>query len=939
MKKYLWLLLLIGLVSGATATDKPLIVPTPKHLGTGAWDVKISSTQRPLGQIIVTKPSPLLDSAVKQINKYVVKCGGKALPVLKRKQSTGINIVLTSGWKEIDLKNIKIPVGKRDAQAYVIRFEHNNILLAGKGDVGTLYAAVSFCHLLKKSSGTVMAYRAAIDDYPDYYYRGDGNLGSPFITRGYLFNAKLLQTAKSYPEMVKEYIDFCLNLKINVIYMTNPSINLVNKGVNYTDEFVRYAKARGFSLNSKVYASFFSKNTQTDLKKIKAYMKQHKLTSNDFMNHRGRWFSWSDEQLIRQMVRNKAVKGADIYYHCPDTGDENWSKRGNLCRKKYGSDRAKADAFVINTIYDEMKKINKGDKKIKLYAIIQPYHAMYLDPDYYKYYDEYVEFFQRLDKMVPEDVAFCIRETSRDSLKAWIKAMPGRPFYLYWEPRQFMGSTQILASNIRCAKTAYFPERKNDLFILKAGAAHWELDQPLGAQYAWNTDAPGSAMLDYNNKYEFNKAYKVDKAFRDITVPEVVRFVWGDAAAKIMLEAYNSNLDINRTVAPEKTLKGINRRYHRKSGRLLEKNSATFFKQQEQAATVTCRAALEIMRGKVPVNYDFLRARASRLYKHTMVVKLIAPIYYHYYSAVEAVERGDRNRAEREIKVAFEMSKQADAELIKQTRFVKAFPQVSPSFMGWALRKKKPFATAAKTIKNFKIPKNLVARKGSGGSGKLSSPLVAVYTGKAPKIDGKLNDRCWQQNKHAVTGFYKYPFTGMPTKADAQTVVKICYDRKNLYIAINALDQDWDSIMSKEVKRDSKAIFKHDIVEIFINVNQKNLNVAQFIVNASGSVYDSFTVKRIGDFENRPSSVEKWNPKWQRATLKVGEGWVTEVAIPFAALNVAPAKELAKAPKPGDRWRVYFSREKRGLEFSGVKFIRNGRFTTVDKYPSMKFLK
>jgi Carbohydrate family 9 binding domain-like/Glycosyl hydrolase family 20, domain 2 len=941
MKKYL-LLLLIGIASCVAAAEKPLIVPTPKQMSSGAWNITISSKVKPAGQIVVSKKSPLLDSAAKEINKYIVKHGGRPLPVLKTKKSTGINIILSSGWKNIDLKNIKIPKNKRGDQAYIIRFNNNDILLAGKGDGGTLYAAISFCHLLKKNNrGKVLAYRTAIDDYPDFNYRGDGNLGGTFVTRGSLFNQRRLHTDKSYPEMVKEYIDFCLHLKLNIIFLVSPYKNLIHRGVDYTEEFIRYSKARGFTLSNTVYASFFSKSTQTDKKAIKAYMKKNKLTRHDFMSHIGRWFAWSDEKLIRKMVRDKAIKGVNIYYHCPDTGDENWSKRGNRCRKKFGSDRAKADAFVINTIYDEMKKLNPGDKNIKLYAIAQPYHTMYLDPEFYKYYDEYVEFYQRLNKMVPKEISFCIRETGRGSLKKWIKTMPGRPFYLYYEPRQFMGSTQILASNIRCARSAYFPKRKNDLFCLKAGSKRWELDSPIGALYSWDSNAPGSGLLDYNNKYEFNKDGKVNKKFLEVTVPETVRFTWGEAAAKIMLKAYSSRLDIGLTTSPEKNISGINRRYHKKSKQLLDKLSSAFFKRQEKAASICCRATLKIMKGKVPVNYDFLRARATRLYKHAMVVKLIAPIYFHYYSAMEAVERRDRKTAEREIKAAFEMSRRAKIELVKQKLFVKQFSQVSPSFMAWGLRNKKPFSVAAKKLKLFKIPKNLTARKNNliGSIEKSTQLIFAVASKHPPKIDGRLNDSCWRQNKYPVTGFVRYPFTGKSVKADNQTVVKICYDKKNLYIAINALDLDYDSIMSKELKRDNKAIFKHDIVEIFINTNPKNINFSQFVINASGSVFDVFTKQRENDLGRKELFVESWNPDWKRATLKVGAGWVTEVAIPFAAFNKAPVKELASPPKAGDRWRVYFSRERRGLELSGVKFMRNGRFSTVAQYPYMKFIK
>jgi hypothetical protein len=129
-------------------------------------------------------------------------------------------------------------------------------------------------------------------------------------------------------------------------------------------------------------------------------------------------------------------------------------------------------------------------------------------------------------------------------------------------------------------------------------------------------------------------------------------------------------------------------------------------------------------------------------------------------------------------------------------------------------------------------------------------------------------------------------------------------------------------------------------VEFFVAPDRKNLNVAQFVVNASGARFDSFTVKRDGDITPQTVYINEWNPNWQVAVIKQGHGWNAEIAIPFAMLQQTPGQKMITAPpQAGDSWRVYFSREKRGLEFSGVKFIRNGRFTTVEKYPSLKFLK
>jgi Carbohydrate family 9 binding domain-like/Glycosyl hydrolase family 20, domain 2 len=927
------------------ANEEPLIIPTPKYMAKGEWRVVVSTKNKQLGQIVLKKTSPILKTAAAEINKYIVKNGGLALPIVKKERTKGLNIILTKGIRNnsFKLKGIKIPENKLSSQAYVIKFSRNNVLLSGKGELGTLYAAITFCHLLKNNDGKTIAYKTRIIDYPDFEYRGDSEVGYPFITRGYLFNQRLLQTGKTYPESVKEYIDICLHLKLNLMMLYKK--NLVCKSKDFTNEFIKYAKARGFLVYSMIYASFLTPPNQrrSDLKAFKNYFKRTGQNKKDFMNYNGRIFAWSNEELIRKMVRNKAVKGTSVYYHCTDTGDENWGKRGNKCRAKFGNDRAKADAFVVNTVYDEIKKLNPGNDAIRLFAIIQPYHPLYIDHEYYKYYEEYAEHYSRLHKMVPKEIPFCARECKRSSLKKWNKLMPGRPFYLYHEHRQFHGGTQLIASNIRCAKTFYFPERNGDIFALKTGTDHWELDTPLGAEYSWNTQAPGSGYLDINNKFEFDKDGKLDKDFVSITVPRVVRFIWGEKAAPSILKAYCSRLNINLAMNPFKTFKALNRQSLWKNKKLLPELTAEMFKKQAKAAALTCLMCLKIMKSEVPVKYNFLKNRATRLYKHAVAAKLLALVYAHYFAAQKAVEQNNPGKAKLEIQKAKAMNSKISVEFQKQKKFVKQFPQVSGSFLSSGLRRMKPFKLLSRKINEFKIPNVRDLEKTSVSESLLKKlakrSIKAKQISSLPEIDGKLNDKCWKKHSYPVTNFFRYPFVGKAKLAYDQTVVKVCYNKKYLYIGIRAYDNDYDSIRGKDLKRDSKAIFSHDIIEVFINPDIKNKNTAQFVLNASGAVYDLFTKKHAINKNKSIHLIKEWNPKWSRATRLDNKGWTAEIAIPFECFIKKPVSGLSRSPKPGDVWRVYFAREKRKLEFSGVKFIKNGKFTSTGQYPKLIFVK
>ncbi len=932
---------------GTRAEGHPLIVPRPKVMADGTWDIVVSTTERALSSIVLDSQSPILRVAAAEINKYVIKNGGKELPILDRSewQDNGVAIHLALGFDDASkrtgfaIEPIRIPAEKRKGQAYIIRSKGDDILLLGDGDKGLLYAAVTFCHLLKSSPDGVCAYRTSVDDWPDFQWRGDCEVGTAIETRAYLFDAKKHKTNKTYEEEVKDYIDFCLHLKLNL--MTVYKANLVYNGKNYREEFVAYAKARGFSVSSALYASFFTKDgsKQPDMSLFNNYLTQTAATKADFMEHIGRYFAWSNEELLRTMVREKVLPGEDVYFHFPDTGDENWGKRGEQCRKKFGSDRAMADAFVLNTLFDELKNINKTDNGVRIFAVVYPYSPYFVDPVYFKYYEENVDHFKRLHAQTPIKISFCARECTRSSLEKWLALMPGRPFYLYHEQRNH--GIQLLATNIRCAKTYYFPDRHEDIISYKIGVQHWELDTPLAAEYAWNTESPGSAYIDAANSWEFSLDNKIDKAFIEETLPRTVRFTWGEDAAPLMLAAYSSGLNIDLAINPIAAQKSLNRIYDwNKTKPVLPLLSPDIFQKQEKAAELVCQNSLKIMAGEIPVPNEFLRLRASRLYKHSMAAKLFASVYFHYFSALQAVDTKNIDEAKRQITLAKEKNSMVQQELRKQEDFVRNFPQESSSFISSDLQSHKPLELLSKKIAEFKIPSLEELEKTSCSESLLSHLLtrsiMAERVASAPTIDGHLNDLCWTQHKHTASDFVKYPFTGTPKLAFEQSEIKVAYDDKNLYVAFRANDQDFDKLRSaSKLQHDSSDIFKGDALEIFLNPNTKNLNRVQFVVDVANKTFDSFIQEKNS---KKVSYVQEWNPSWQHATSLDDKGWSAEFAIPFDCLIAAPVSELSLQPKPGDSWRVYFAREKRELEYSGIKFIKDANFHSVKEYPELRFL-
>jgi len=185
------------------ATEEPLIVPQPKHMGRGKWDIRLSTPEKSVSVIVVEPGMPKLTIGAEEINRYVEKSGGARLPVLEigsepEDIDTVIYLVADAGnlqkgheaiGKAFSVSDTKIPDAQRCSQAYLIRHKASGskrmVLLAGYGEQGGLYAAVTFCHMLRMRDNAVWSYQADVDDYPDFKYRGDLSFGA-YITYAYI---------------------------------------------------------------------------------------------------------------------------------------------------------------------------------------------------------------------------------------------------------------------------------------------------------------------------------------------------------------------------------------------------------------------------------------------------------------------------------------------------------------------------------------------------------------------------------------------------------------------------------------------------------------------------------------------------------------------------------------------------------------------------------
>ena len=183
-----------------------------------------------------------------------------------------------------------------------------------------------------------------------------------------------------------------------------------------------------------------------------------------------------------------------------------------------------------------------------------------------------------------------------------------------------------------------------------------------------------------------------------------------------------------------------------------------------------------------------------------------------------------------------------------------------------------------------------------------------LYTAKyinphPPVIDGKLNDPIWEKGGWEGGFIQREPYEGKDPSQ--QTVFKILYDEKNIYIAIRAYDSEPENIVKQLSRRDN---LEGDSVGIDIDSYFDQRTAFSFLVNAAGVKGD---VLISNDGENRDSN---WDPIWYVKTAVDEEGWTAEMRIPLSQLRFGK--------KDNQIWGLQVTRSLfRKKESSGWQFI------------------
>ncbi|MAD97750.1 MAG: hydrolase [Flavobacteriaceae bacterium] len=151
---------------------------------------------------------------------------------------------------------------------------------------------------------------------------------------------------------------------------------------------------------------------------------------------------------------------------------------------------------------------------------------------------------------------------------------------------------------------------------------------------------------------------------------------------------------------------------------------------------------------------------------------------------------------------------------------------------------------------------------------------------KVPVIDGYVNEDAWNVVEWSSGFTEKDPDEGTPPTYD--TAFKIMYDKKYLYVAIRAFDDEPDKIESRLSRRDG---FAGDRVNVIIDSYHDKRTAFVFTTTAAGVKGEELASQNGQNWD------DSWNPVWWTDAKIDDKGWTAEMKIPLSQLRFGKAKE------------------------------------------------
>jgi hypothetical protein len=180
-------------------------------------------------------------------------------------------------------------------------------------------------------------------------------------------------------------------------------------------------------------------------------------------------------------------------------------------------------------------------------------------------------------------------------------------------------------------------------------------------------------------------------------------------------------------------------------------------------------------------------------------------------------------------------------------------------------------------------------------------------------IDGKLDEAAWR------AASWSDPFIDIEgdRRPPLSTRVKMLWDDKFFYFGAELEEPHmWATLTTRD-----SVIFHDNDFEVFIDPDGDTHAYYELEVNAFGTVWDLMLVQ---PYRDGGPAIHAWDIAGLRSAVDVrgtinrpddrDEAWTVEIAMPWDILSeAAPGR---KPPRPGEQWRVNFSRVQWQLDVS-----------------------
>ena len=199
-------------------------------------------------------------------------------------------------------------------------------------------------------------------------------------------------------------------------------------------------------------------------------------------------------------------------------------------------------------------------------------------------------------------------------------------------------------------------------------------------------------------------------------------------------------------------------------------------------------------------------------------------------------------------------------------------------------------------------------------------------------IDGDVYDEVWKSTPWS--DFFEDIEGDINPLPYYQTRMKMLWDDNYLYIAAELEEPNIWAYLDKH----DNIVYGDNDFEVFIDPTNDGINYFEIEINALETVLDLFMAK---PYNKRGKPDIAWNADGLQKSVKLygkindsinkDVKWTVELAIPWTAYqNRIPGLE---APKPGDSWKINFSRVQWETEYFDNRYVKKTNSDTGKSIP------